>query len=69
MFVLPRNCSRQFSSMLRSTRGTIVSWAEKPIGVPSVPGRSALRHPDRPARGASGFWIRHVETLYKIDNM
>ena len=60
LFVLPRICSRQLSSMLWRTRGTLVSWAEKPVGVPSLPGRPAVRRPTRPASGVSGFWIRQV---------
>ena len=44
-------------------RGTVVSWANRPLGVPSCPAPpcpaalpcAAL---PRPARGMSGFWIR-----------
>ena len=39
--MLPRRCSGQLSSMPWGTRGTVVSCAEKPVGVPSCRARRA----------------------------
>ena len=45
--------------------GTVVSWANRPVGVPLCP--APLRPaappcaaPPGPARGMSGFWIRQL---------
>ena len=37
LFALPKNRSGQLSSMFRVVRGTVVSWANRPVGVPSCP--------------------------------
>ena len=36
-FVLPKRFSGQFSSMPWRARGSVVSWANRPVGVPSCP--------------------------------
>ena len=48
-----------------TARGTVVSWANRPVGIPSYPAPPRPAAPPyaaplRPARGMSGFWIRHV---------
>ena len=64
LFVLPKSRSGHLFSMFCRARGTVVSCANKPVGVPSCRARSpshpAVRRPTRPARGVSGFWIRQV---------
>ena len=65
LFVLPQACPRGFSSIVWMVRGTVVSWANRPIGVPSCPSppRPAVPPcdaPSRPACGTSGFWIRQI---------
>ena len=63
MFALAKRRSGQLSSMLWGARGTVVHWANRPVGVRSclVPPRPAapLRAaPNRSARSMFGFWIR-----------
>ena len=48
LFVLPKSRSQQLSSMPRKAKGTVVFWANRPVGVPSYsapPRRSAVRRP------------------------
>ena len=57
--------SGQLSSMPWKSRGSVVSWANLPVGVPScsAPPYTAalpLAALPRPARGMSGFWIRQI---------
>ena len=64
LFVLPKNSSGQCSSMPWRAKGTVVSLANRPVDVPSCPAPSRPATPPRaasprPARGMSGFWIRH----------
>ena len=63
--VLLKKRSAQLFSMPRRARGSVVSWANRSVGVPSCPAQprpAALpcAAPTRPARGMSGFWIRQV---------
>ena len=53
LFVLPKRCSGQLSSMPWGARGTVVSCANKPVGVPSCRARPAQpprRAPPDPTR-------------------
>ena len=53
LFVLPKNCSGQLSSKPWRARGTVVSCAKKPVGVPSCRARPAQpprRAPPDPTR-------------------
>ena len=63
LFVLPKRFSGQLSSMPWGARGTGVSWANRPVGVPPCPAPPCpadphCAAPHRPACGMSGFWIR-----------
>ena len=67
LFVLLKRRSGQVCSMAWRVRGTVVSWANRSVGVPSCPAlpRPAAppcAAPTRPARGMPGFWIRHVSS-------
>ena len=53
------------SSIRWRARGRVVSWPDRPNGVPSYPAPPHLAAPpcaapSRPARSVSGFWIRQV---------
>ena len=57
--------SRTVSSIRWRARGRVVSWPDRPDGVPSYPAPTPLAAPPcaaptRPARSVSGFWIRQV---------
>ena len=65
LFVLAKRRSGQLSSMPLRARGSVVSWANRPVDVPSCPAPSRIAAPPcaappRPACGMSGFWIRQV---------
>ena len=70
LFVLPRRCSGQLSSVRWGARAAAVSSANRPVGVPScpLPPRPAAppwAAPNRSARGMSGFWIRQMTKSLK----
>ena len=48
LFVLPETRSGGLSTIVWKVRGTVVSWADGPVGVPCCPSppRPAVRHPD-----------------------
>ena len=53
------------SSIVWGLRGSVVSWANRSIGVltcPTPPGPTVppCAAPSRPNRGISGFWIRQI---------
>ena len=52
--MLPESSSGQLISMAWRARGSVVSWADRPLGVPSCAA------PPRTACGMSGFWIRQA---------
>ena len=65
LFMLLGGRSGQVCTMPRGVRGTVISWANRSVGVPSCPARprpAALpcAAPTRPARGMSGFWTRQI---------
>ena len=66
MFALPKKRSGPRASTIEGARGTVVSCAKRPVGVPSCPAppRPAAAPPcaapPRPAYGVSGFWVRQV---------
>ena len=65
LFVLPETRPGGCSSIVRKVRVTVVSWADRPVGIPSCPfpARPAVppcAAPSRRARGISGFWIRQI---------
>ena len=71
LFVLPKSRSRQLSSMPWRARGLVVSWANRPVGVPSCrascsPATPLRAAPLRPARGMSGFWTRQVTKYMRL---
>ena len=62
--------SRQLFSMPWRERGSVVSWANRPVDVPSCsallcPATPPCAAPTRPARGMSRFWIRHINIFEK----
>ena len=65
LFVLPRRRWGQLSTMPWGAKGSVVSWANRPVGVRScpVPLRPAAplcAAPNRSARCMSGFWVRQI---------
>ena len=56
--------SRTVYSIRWRARGWVVSWPDRPNGVPSYaappPRRPTVRRPDPTGRSVSGFWIRQV---------
>ena len=75
LFVLPKNRSGQSSTIPWRATGSVVPWANRPVGVPSCPAppcpappcpappRPAAplcAAPPRPARRMSEFWIQQV---------
>ena len=65
---------RTVFSIRWGARGWVVSWPDRPNGVPSFPAppRPApppCAAPTRPARGVSGFWIRQVITVVVVVRM
>ena len=68
LFVLPKRRPGQLSTVPWRARGTLVSWANRPVGpdlARPAPPRSALPSaaPPRPASGMSGFWIRQIVSI------
>ena len=65
---LPKSRSGHLSTMLWEARGTVFSWAKRPVGVPSCPALTAPPRaaPPRPARGMSGFWSSIRFTLFFV---
>ena len=48
LFVLPAKRSGQLSTMLRKAKGTVLLWANRPVGIlsyPAPPSGSAVRRP------------------------
>ena len=71
LFVLLKKRSGQVCSMPWRVRGSVVSWANRFVGVPfcPVPPHPAVppcAAPTRRARGMSGFWIRQVHIYIYI---
>ena len=55
--MLPETRPGWFSSTVWRVRGTVVIWANRPIGV------LFCRAPPRPAHNMSGFWMRQIPTI------
>ena len=63
--MLPETRPGGYSSVVWGFRGTVISWADRSIGVPSCPSPPRPAVPlcaalSRIARGMSGFWIRQI---------
>lgn len=48
LFVFPKKHARQLFSMPWRARGSVVTWAERPVGVQSCPAPPRLAPPHRP---------------------
>ena len=72
LFVLPKRHSGQLFSMPWKpwgAKGTVVSWANRPVGVQSCPATLCpappCTAPPRPARGMSASWIRQGSLIWE----
>ena len=68
--MIPKRRSGQCSRFAGWQEGGVVSWPDRPNGVPSYPAPPRPAAPPcaastRPARGVSGFWIRQVLMYFR----
>ena len=66
LFVLPKRCSRQLSSMPWRARGTVVFYANKPVGVPPCRARPAQPPRRAPPDTTRPWCVRVLGSTSKV---